>query len=42
MRPLLGADVTAGQWGRLAVSLLVRLALPLVAGLVRTLRREVS
>ncbi|NES15177.1 MULTISPECIES: ABC transporter permease [Micromonospora] len=42
MQPLLGADVTAGQWGRLAVSLLVWLVLPLVAGLVRTLRREVS
>ncbi|SBT52566.1 ABC transporter permease [Micromonospora auratinigra] len=40
--PLLEAHVTAAQWGRLAVSLLVWLAVPLVAGLVRTLRREVS
>ncbi|SCG43587.1 ABC transporter permease [Micromonospora halophytica] len=42
MEPLLGAEVTAGQWGRLAVSLLVWLVVPLAAGLVRTLRREVS
>ncbi|TDC43068.1 ABC transporter permease subunit [Micromonospora sp. KC213] len=42
MEPLLSAEVTAGQWGRLAVSLLVWLALPLAAGLVRVLRREVS
>ncbi|MEV4479033.1 ABC transporter permease [Micromonospora coxensis] len=42
MEPLLGAEVTAGQWGRLAVSLLVWMVVPLAAGLVRTLRREVS
>jgi ABC-2 type transport system permease protein len=42
MEPLLGTDVTAGQWGRLGVSLAVWLLVPLVAGLVRTLRREVS
>ncbi|SCL53302.1 ABC-2 family transporter protein [Micromonospora citrea] len=42
MEPLFTPDVTAGQWGRLAVSLLVWLVVPLVAGLVRTLRREVS
>ncbi|MEH1097833.1 ABC transporter permease [Micromonospora sp. CPCC 205561] len=42
MEPLLTADVTAGQWGRFAVSLLAWLVVPLVAGLVRTLRREVS
>ncbi|SCF34022.1 ABC-2 family transporter protein [Micromonospora viridifaciens] len=42
MEPLLGPDVTAGQWGRLAVSLLVWMVVPLAAGLVRTLRREVS
>ncbi|MFD2764360.1 ABC transporter permease [Micromonospora eburnea] len=42
MEPLLGPDVTAGQWGRLAVSLLVWVVVPLAAGLVRTLRREVS
>jgi len=42
MEPLFGPDVTAGQWGRLAVSLLVWVVVPLAAGLVRTLRREVS
>ncbi|WBB72558.1 ABC transporter permease [Micromonospora sp. WMMD1128] len=42
MEPLLGSDVTAGQWGRLGVSLAVWVLLPLVAGLIRTLRREVS
>ncbi|MEU9504775.1 ABC transporter permease [Micromonospora sp. NPDC048170] len=42
MEPLFTPNVTAEQWGRLAVSLLVWLALPLFAGLVRTLRREVS
>ncbi|HEY0698871.1 MAG TPA: ABC transporter permease [Micromonospora sp.] len=43
MEPLTtGADMTAGQWGRLAVSLLVWLVLPLTAGLVRVMRREVS
>ncbi|MEU3452944.1 ABC transporter permease [Micromonospora sp. NPDC006766] len=42
MEPLFGPDVTAGQWGRLVVSLLVWMAVPLAAGLVRTLRREVS
>lgn len=42
MEPLLTPDVTGEQWGRLGVSLLVWLVVPLVAGLVRTLRREVS
>lgn len=42
MEPLFTPDVTAGQWGRLGVSLLVWLVVPVVAGLVRTLRREVS
>ncbi|MCZ7439485.1 ABC transporter permease [Micromonospora sp. WMMC241] len=42
MGALLGPDVTAGQWGRLGVSLVVWVLLPLVAGLFRTLRREVS
>ncbi|MGK5676082.1 ABC transporter permease [Micromonospora sp. URMC 106] len=42
MEPLFTPDVTAGQWARLGVSLLVWLVVPLVAGLVRTLRREVS
>ncbi|SCL28739.1 ABC-type transport system involved in multi-copper enzyme maturation, permease component [Micromonospora nigra] len=39
--PLFTPEVTAGQWGRLAVSLLVWLVVPLAVGLVRTLRREV-
>ncbi|TCB90980.1 ABC transporter permease [Micromonospora zingiberis] len=42
MEPLFGTEVTAGQWGRLGVSLLLWLALPLAAGLVRTMRREVA
>ncbi|MEV6515501.1 ABC transporter permease [Micromonospora chalcea] len=42
MEPLLGAEMTGGQWGRLGVSLAVWVLLPLVAGLLRTLRREVS
>lgn len=42
MVPFTTPDVTAGQWARLGVSLLVWLLVPLVAGLVRTMRREVS
>ncbi|MET8838068.1 ABC transporter permease [Micromonospora sp. NPDC004540] len=42
MEPLLSPGMTAGEWGRLGVSLAVWLLVPLVAGLVRTLRREVS
>ncbi|MEV0156981.1 ABC transporter permease [Micromonospora sp. NPDC050686] len=42
MEPLFGPDVTAGQWGRMAVSWLVWVAVPVAAGLLRTLRREVS
>ncbi|MGC4867425.1 ABC transporter permease [Micromonospora sp. DT53] len=43
MEPLFSSDaVTGGQWGRMAVSLLVWMVLPLAAGLYRTLRREVS
>ncbi|MGW5079940.1 ABC transporter permease [Micromonospora echinospora] len=42
MEPLLGAEMTGGQWGRLGVSLAAWVLLPLAAGLVRTLRREVS
>ncbi|MEU1744781.1 ABC transporter permease [Micromonospora arida] len=43
MEPLFSSDaVTGGQWGRIAVSLLVWMVLPLAAGLFRTLRREVS
>lgn len=42
LEPLLGPQVTAGQWARLAVSLLVWLLVPLAGGLARTVRREVS
>ncbi|SCE69189.1 ABC transporter permease subunit [Micromonospora mirobrigensis] len=42
MQPLVTSEVTALQWGRLAVSLLVWVAVPLAAGLWRALRREVS
>ncbi|MEU7573612.1 ABC transporter permease [Micromonospora sp. NPDC049240] len=42
MAPLLSPDMTAGQWGRLGVSLAVWMVVPLVAGLIRTMRREVS
>ncbi|WBB70972.1 ABC transporter permease [Micromonospora sp. WMMD812] len=42
MEPLFTGDLTGGQWGRLAVSLLVWLAVPVAAGLIRTLRREVA
>ncbi|MFD4207247.1 ABC transporter permease [Micromonospora tulbaghiae] len=42
MGPLLGAEMTGGQWARLGVSLAVWVLLPLAAGLARTLRREVS
>ncbi|MBM0234732.1 ABC transporter permease [Micromonospora sp. STR1_7] len=43
MEPLFASDVLTGeQWGRIAVSLLVWMVLPLAAGLIRTLRREVS
>ncbi|KAB1927366.1 ABC transporter permease [Micromonospora noduli] len=43
MEPLFSSDaLTGGQWGRIVVSLLVWMVLPLAAGLFRTLRREVS
>ncbi|WP_434743032.1 ABC transporter permease [Micromonospora sp. SH-82] len=42
MDPLFGTDVDAGQWGRIGVSLLVWMILPLAAGTLRTLRQEVS
>ncbi|WP_433531697.1 ABC transporter permease [Micromonospora sp. CA-263727] len=42
LESLFGAEMTAGQWGRLGVSLLVWLGVPLLAGLVRTMRREVT
>ncbi|WP_328650777.1 ABC transporter permease [Micromonospora sp. NBC_00330] len=43
MEPLFSSDaVTGEQWGRVVVSLLVWMVLPLAAGLFRTLRREVS
>jgi hypothetical protein len=40
--PLTTADVTAGQWARFGVSVAVWVLVPLVAGLVRVSRREVS
>lgn len=40
--PLVSPDVTAGQWSRIAVSVAVWVVLPLAAGLVRIIRREVS
>ncbi|WP_030487165.1 ABC transporter permease [Micromonospora chokoriensis] len=43
MEPLFSSDALTGeQWGRIAVSLLAWMVLPLAAGLFRTLRREVS
>ncbi|MGW3811938.1 ABC transporter permease [Micromonospora sp. NPDC005113] len=43
MEPLFSSDaITGEQWGRIAVSLLVWMVVPLAAGLFRTLRREVS
>ncbi|MGC5031759.1 ABC transporter permease [Micromonospora sp. DT229] len=42
MEPLFTAEMTSGQWQRLAVSLLLWLVVPLVAGLVRTMRQEVT
>ncbi|RKR90462.1 hypothetical protein BDK92_4835 [Micromonospora pisi] len=42
MMPLTTSEVTAGQWGRIAVSVLVWVLLPLAAGMVRIVRREVS
>ena len=42
MEPLFTPELTSGQWQRLAVSLLVWLVVPLVVGLVRTMRREVT
>ena len=40
--PLSSPSMTAGQWGRLAVSALLWIALPLALGLWRVLRREVA
>jgi hypothetical protein len=42
VEPPTAGELTAGQWARLAVSVLVWVGIPLVAGLVRTVRREVS
>ncbi|MEV6690374.1 ABC transporter permease [Micromonospora sp. NPDC051196] len=42
MEPLFTPELTGGQWQRLAVSLLLWLVVPLVAGLVRTMRQEVT
>jgi ABC-type transport system involved in multi-copper enzyme maturation permease subunit len=40
--PLTEPGMTSGQWGRFAVSAAVWLLLPLIAGTVRVLKREVS
>jgi hypothetical protein len=40
--PLTTDAMTSGQWGRLGVSAAVWVLLPLIAGTVRVLRREVS
>ncbi|GLY21793.1 hypothetical protein Misp04_15250 [Micromonospora sp. NBRC 101691] len=42
MTPLLSPEMTGGQWARLGTSLLLWMVAPLVVGLVRTMRREVS
>ncbi|MFG2060395.1 ABC transporter permease [Micromonospora sp. NPDC048871] len=42
MEPLFTPEMTGGQWQRLVVSLLLWLVVPLVAGLVRTMRQEVT
>nr|WP_243709400.1 ABC transporter permease [Micromonospora sp. 15K316] len=42
MEPLLSDSMTGEQWGRLGVSLLLWVVVPLALGLVRTLRREVA
>jgi ABC-2 type transport system permease protein len=42
MAALRTQELTGGQWARLGVSVLVWVLVPLVAGLVRLLRREVS
>jgi ABC-2 type transport system permease protein len=40
--PMSEPDMTPGQYGRLAVSVLLWVALPLAAGTIRVLRREVT
>jgi hypothetical protein len=40
--PLMAEDLSAGQWARLGVSVLVWVGVPMTVGLARLLRREVS
>ncbi|WP_326551711.1 ABC transporter permease [Micromonospora sp. NBC_01813] len=40
--PLLTADVTAGQWARLATSVAVWVLVPLIAGMLRIQRRDIA
>jgi hypothetical protein len=42
MEPLFSTSLDADQWARLGVSLLVWLVVPIVVGVIRTLRREVA
>jgi len=42
MAPLIGPEVTAGQWARLGVSMLVWLVAPMLVGFFRIMRREIS
>jgi hypothetical protein len=42
MEPLTAVDMTSGQWARLGTSAALWVALPLILGTVRMLRREVS
>ena len=42
VEPPAAGELDAGQWARLGVSVAVWVLVPLIAGLVRTIRREVS
>lgn len=42
IEPPVSGDLAAGQWARLGVSVAAWVLVPLVAGLIRTIRREVS
>ena len=40
--PIGGPDVTSGEWARFGVSALVWVAVPLTAGIIRIMRREIN
>ena len=42
MQPLIGSEITSGQWARLGVSMLVWLVAPMLIGYFRIMRREIS